>query len=326
MSRPPHPTPPLRGLLLAAYGLVACGLVACGLVACGAPAARRAAPSASPDRPGPEAVEPRSASTAPAGVDAHMHLGRPEDRGEPATGAEAVAALDEAGLARGVVLSPGYRRPPACDARPCPAQRAYTEEANDWTLREAADAAGRLLPFCGVPWMASWSSEEAARCEAAGARGLKLHQVEAGVSLRDEAAAEALGRLLDAAAAAELPVLIHVRMDDASEVRAFFAIAAAHPDARVIAAHQIAPSFALLPEAPENVWIEVSGLPHAAPSAGDAFVPTWRAFGLDRVLLGSDFPSLSPRAHLAMLEAYPLSDEERRRIVVDNPRRLFGAP
>jgi predicted TIM-barrel fold metal-dependent hydrolase len=253
------------------------------------------------------------------GVDVHLHLKPPA-----IDGAAAVAALDDAGLARGVVLSPGYHLAEGCAALPCEAQRAHTEAMNDWALAEAAQAPARLLAFCGVPWMAAWGPAEVARCARAGARGLKLHQVNAGVSLKDTAAATAFVNLLLVAAKHQLPVLVHVAMDDEEEVRAFFALAPVAAGVQLIAAHQLAPSLALLAEAPDNVWIEVSGLTHAPAAAGNAFVPVWRAMGMQRVLLGSDFPLLSPKAHVDMLKAYPLTDDERHQILVDNPARLFG--
>ena len=93
--------------------------------------------------------------------------------------------------------------------------------------------------------------------------------------------------------------------------------------ATVIAAHGLAQQAALLPEAPANLWIEISGITHAPVEAGAFFVPAWRAFGIERVLLGSDWPYLSPRDHVALLQQYPLTPEELDAIVHGNGARLF---
>ena len=252
-----------------------------------------------------------------------MRLAHP-DRGA----AQALAALDAAGLGRGCVLSPGYRRAPACQAAPCAAQRGWTQAMNDWTLAQAASAPSRLLLFCGVPLSAPWAPSEVARCAQAGGRGLKLHPVSEGLSLRQPATAERLERVLKAAAAAKLPVLIHVDMASADEVKALFALAGAVPTAQVIAAHQIAPNLALLPQAPPNVWTELSGLTLLPPAAVPAFVAVWRAFGVQRILLGSDWPTLNltPKAHVARLREAPLSAQELERIVDGNGQRLLPGP
>lgn len=267
------------------------------------------------------AVPPR-----PVGVDVHMHVGPAVPGQGESSGAAALAALDEAGLARGVLLSPGYRRAPGCADDPCEAQRLFTQAMNDWALAERLVAPSRLWVFCGVPWESGWTSAEVARCAEAGAAGLKMHQVSADVSLRDESPRAALGAILDAAATSHLPVLIHVQMQDADEVRALFELARDHPAAVVIAAHQIAPNLALLREAPDNLWIEVSGLTHVPVEAAPHFVESWRQLGIHRVLLGSDFPSLSPRDHVAWLEAAPLSERERRAIMGENAERLLSRP
>jgi uncharacterized protein len=210
------------------------------------------------------------------------------------------------------------------DFVPCANQRSHTKSMNDWAINEARAAPERLFAFCGLPWMSPWAPQEIARCGSEGAKGVKLHQVNSSVSLKDRMVVHALDALFEAAGEAGLPILIHVKMDDASEVRSFFEVAGQHPDTRVIVAHQLAQSLALLSDAPENVWIEISGITHAPVEAGQFFVPVWRNFGIERILFGSDFPGQNPSDHMKMLAAYPLTKEERRAILIDNPKRLWG--
>ena len=47
------------------------------------------------------------------------------------------------------------------------------------------------------------------------------------------------------------------------------------------------------------------------------------ALGMNRILLGSDWPLLHPSEHVAALRAFPLSPEERDLIIAGNALRLF---
>ena len=241
--------------------------------------------------------------------------------GLPDDAARVQVALEGAGLARACILSFGYKPPSDCTPPACPSQREATTKANDWTLAQAATSEN-LLGFCGVPIMARWAGDEIARCGRAGARGLKVHSKSEGISLREAKPAAAFGAVLDASAKARLPVLIHLAAG-AEEVAAFFAIVARHPDATVIAAHFLAQDAALLPKAPKNLYVEVSGLVLAPKSAGAYFVKLWREMGMERVLLGSDWPLLHPSEHIAYLRDYPLTAEERDLIIRANALRLF---
>ncbi len=49
-----------------------------------------------------------------------------------------------------------------------------------------------------------------------------------------------------------------------------------------------------------------------------------RAFGVDRLLFGSDAPALAPAVTFKFMRDGGLSDEECRQILCDNPARLFG--
>ena len=275
------------------------------------------------------ACAPRSAPgpsqpPAPTGVDCHMHLS--SDASPQSQRQTLLEALDQAGLSHGCVLSQGSHVAPGCEDRRCEAQRAFTESQNDTALAIAGDSEGRLLPFCSVPVSAAFAADEVDRCGRNGARGLKLHLVNEGISMLSSANAgthQSLSDVFQRAGTHSMPVLVHVAMEDSREVEALFELTARNPQTTVIAAHQIAPQIALLPRAPSNLWIEISGLTHAPVEAGGFFVPTWRAFGMDRVLLGSDHPYLSPKATVDMLSRYPLSPEERDKIVRENASRLF---
>ncbi len=76
----------------------------------------------------------------------------------------------------------------------------------------------------------------------------------------------------------------------------------------------------------ENIYFDVSGpLELAADSPIEAeFVWTLRNVGIDRVLLGSDYPQLTLGDAVDALERLDLTAEEKAKIRSGNARRLFG--
>jgi uncharacterized protein len=153
-------------------------------------------------------------------VDAHTHLGRDED-GQELDLAGLIASLDEVG--------PNAR---ACtfalhDPDRAPAYRV----PNDRVLRWAAESGGRLYPYCRLD-PAQDPVQEAERCLALGARGIKLHPRAQAFGFGDEAA-EAIWRVAEAA---KVPILIHAgrgmpRMDPLADLALRF------PDVVLVLAH-----------------------------------------------------------------------------------------
>src|SRR3954454_25262797 len=94
-------------------------------------------------------------------TDAHTHTGFNDPDGITGSAEELLAGLDRAGVARAVVFTTaepdGY--PPA----------------NDRVLAEAEASGGRLVTFVRVDPNADAPLDEARRCFARGARGIKLH-------------------------------------------------------------------------------------------------------------------------------------------------------
>ena len=250
-------------------------------------------------------------------IDCHVHY---DLASAPVAGATAVNAALEP-IANACVLSPGYRSAPGCEGPPCESQREWTRNANDWTVGQAVSSQGQL-PFCGVPIGYPWGPAEVLRCGEAGGRGLKLHTDRAWVDLQEPATASNLQTLIAMAAEAGIPVLVHVTFDQA-QIGRLFDIANAVPDAQIVVAHQLGPMLPMLLEAPANVWTEVSGLVLIDRAQRESLLPLWRAFGTDRILLGSDWPLIAPAEYLEALQNLPLSDAERAAIASGNAVRLF---
>lgn len=256
---------------------------------------------------------------APSGTDCHMHVKTHGDFPQDAD--RVLSALEGAGLRRACILSGGYQKQEDCKSDDCPSQRKWTMEANDWTLQQARNNKN-LLPFCGVPIGEGWASDEVRRCAKNGARGLKLHPFAEELSLRSSETVSSFNDVSRAAAGVGLPILIHIAFTD-EEIDAFFQIATAQPKTIYIVAHQLGPKMAALKRAPSNLYVDISGLTLAPRSAAPAFVALWRGIGMNRILLGSDWPLLHPSEYVAALRVFPLTSEERRLIITDNALRLF---
>lgn len=76
----------------------------------------------------------------------------------------------------------------------------------------------------------------------------------------------------------------------------------------------------------DNVYFDISGtiLLAADSPIEEEFVWTLRNVGIDRVLLGSDYPQIPLARTLQALERLDLTDEEKAKVRAGNARGLFG--
>ncbi len=153
-------------------------------------------------------------------IDAHTHLGLDED-GRSLTLAQLLAQLDAADARRACVFPlhdperhPSYRLP------------------NDRVLAWAGESAGRLVPFCRLD-PAEDPLDEAERCLAAGARGIKLHP-RAQSFVFDGAEMADVFALAEEAA---VPILIHAGRGLPPLADGLADLALRHPNVVLILAH-----------------------------------------------------------------------------------------
>jgi predicted TIM-barrel fold metal-dependent hydrolase len=153
-------------------------------------------------------------------IDAHTHLGLDED-GRSLTLAQLLAQLDAAGARRACVF-------PLHDPERHPAYRV----PNDRVLAWAAEAEGRLVPFCRLDPTED-PLAESERCLAAGARGIKLHpRAQDFVFDGGE-----LDSVFGLAESAEVPILIHAGRGLPPLAEGLVDLALRHPQAVLILAH-----------------------------------------------------------------------------------------
>jgi uncharacterized protein len=149
--------------------------------------------------------------------DAHGHIGFNDPDGFTFSAEQLLATL-EAAAARGVAMP--MHEP---DGYP---------SANDYVIEHARASRGRMIAFCRVDPRRE-PVNEAERCLALGARGLKLHPRAEGFEL-SEPEVEPVFAL---AHERRLPILIHAGRGIPTLAHDAVALAGRYPDARVILAH-----------------------------------------------------------------------------------------
>jgi uncharacterized protein len=153
-------------------------------------------------------------------IDAHTHLGLDED-GRSLTLAQLLEQLDAAGARRACVF-------PLHDPERHPSYRLPNDRVLEW----AGESDGRLVPFCRLD-PAEDPLDEAERCLAAGARGIKLHP-------RAQEFAFDGAEMADVFALAEearVPILIHAGRGLPPLADGLADLALDHPGAALILAH-----------------------------------------------------------------------------------------
>jgi len=153
-------------------------------------------------------------------LDAHTHLGADED-GQQLSPEALIEFLDQVGPdARACAF-------PLHDPERSPAYRVPNDRVLDW----AQASGGRIVPYCRLD-PAESPLEEAERCLARGARGIKLHPRAQAFAFTSPA----MDGIFDVAREAQVPVLVHAGrgmppMDDLA------AVALRHPQVTLVLAH-----------------------------------------------------------------------------------------
>ena len=178
-----------------------------------------------PGEPHDEVLRPlyeAALAALPAGTawfDAHTHIGASDPDGVTGTPEELLAGLDRAGHERALLFPmqepDGY--PPA----------------NDRVLAACAASGGRLVPLARVDPNAPGAVQEARRCLAAGARGVKLHPRSDAFGLPHPVVADVVALAGEARAI----VLFHAGRGIPRLGEAAVELARANPGARIVLAH-----------------------------------------------------------------------------------------
>ena len=277
-------------------------------------------------------------------TDAHVHVQpwdqlKPEVRARMAKGRADYADLermmrdpaivldrmDEAGVARiGVInyVSPGLM--------------GFTDAVNPYVADLAKLAPERLIPFGGVdPTAAGSVSDQVDRLRDLGVRAIKFHPPHQEIAANAyRAELPGLAEMYRRAEELGMPVMVHTGTSIFPGARNVYAdplplddVGVDFPGLVLILAHLGRP---LWPDASlfllrrhANFWGDVSGIP---PRGLLAYFPRLAAVA-DKLLWGTDWPGpMVPgmKDNLDQFLALDLSDDVKRKLLQDNPDRLFG--
>jgi len=238
--------------------------------------------------------------------------------------------LDRSGVERAVLIN--YVAPEVIG---------YTEAANTFVSEYVRADPERLIAVGGIrPDHPDPEREIVHLVEDLGIRALKLHPPHQ--LFRPNAYVDGelpgLRALYDACSRHRLPVIFHTGTSIFPRARNRFAdpifvddIASDFPDLTIVLAHGGRPIWMetamFLARRFPNVWLEVSGMP---PARVLDYFPQLSRF-VDKVLFGTDWPGPGVRdigANVEAFRALPLSPADQRRILEENPLRVFprGTP
>jgi len=241
-------------------------------------------------------------------VDAHLHVDDLPALGWKLEAAECVRRLDEAGIARGVVMT-------IVDAPE------VNPDAIELIAAACAEYPGRLDAFARIhPWYGERSVALLERAFELGFKGLKLHPV---TTIAHPAGEETL-RLMRVAAAHRAPTLFHCGDEPLTTPLAIAQAARACPEATVILGHMggyfhVDEAIAVA-ERHENVVLETSAMPYPA-----RIREAVERVGASRVLYASDGPACSPRIEVEKVRLAGLAPDDERLVFADNALRLLEA-
>ena len=239
-------------------------------------------------------------------VDAHLHVDELPALGWQLGAEVCIRRMDEAGIARGVVMT-------IVDA----------PEVNPDALDLIADACrrypGRLDAFARLhPWYGDRSVALLERAFELGFKGLKLHPV---TTIAHPAGEDTL-RLIRAAATHGAPTLFHCGDEPMATPLAVARAALACPEATIIFGHMggyfhVDEAIAVA-ERHGNVFLETSAMPYPA-KVREAV----ERIGPERVLYASDGPACSPRIEVEKVRLAGLAADAERLVFADNALRLL---
>lgn len=233
---------------------------------------------------------------------------------------ELISEMDRCGIDRAVVSGFAWRSFELC------------VQTNDFIAETVAGYPERLAGLAVVPPLHPQVTAEVSRCAKLGFRGIgELLPDGQGFDPADTAALKPLAR---AAAEHGLPLLIHLNEPlghtyagkGSAGPKDGWLFARNFPELKIVFAHWGGglPFFELMPEVRadlKNVWYDCAASPYLyAPRVYRAAIDL---VGADRIILGSDFPLISPERYLRELDGQELVDDERQAILGGNALELL---
>ncbi len=241
-------------------------------------------------------------------VDPHLHVDDIPALGWRLEADECVRRMDEAGIARGVVMT-------IVDAPE------VNPDALELIAAACAAHPGRLDAFARIhPWYGDRSVALLERAFELGFKGLKLHPV----STIAHPAGEDTLRLIRVAAAHDAPTLFHCGDEPMTTPLAVARAAQACPEATIILGHMggyfHVDEAISVGEQYENVVLETSAMPYPGKIREAV-----ERVGASRVMYASDGPACSPRIEVEKVRLAGLAGGAEEQVFAANALRLLDA-
>jgi uncharacterized protein len=233
-----------------------------------------------------------------------------------------VRLLDEAGIAKALVLSNAYYFSRSATERPGEYEKVRAE--NDWTLSQVRRHPNRLYAACSVNPRRSHAVAEIERCAASGGfRALKVHFDASGVDVTNPEHVASTRRAFATANRLRLPIVVHLQSEAGAyggrQARTFLSeIMTEAPDVPVTVNHlwggglygrgpadalsEFAEAFQRRNRVTGNLWFDLAQASMMVRKHQDRaqLVESMRQIGFTRLLYGSDGPEWSgvpPQQH-----------------------------
>jgi len=274
-------------------------------------------------------------------IDAHIHITPPEiienerdycqrddyfsllcsnPKNEFITADELADKMGELGLKKAVIFGFAFKDNELC------------RRVNDYTIESVREYPDDFIGFCVVNPASEGAVEELNRCKNAGLRGIG-ELFPAGQNF-DITSSEDMAEICNFAAEEDWPILVHVNEpvghDYAGKteigIEEGVELAGNFPRNEFIFAHWGGglPFYELMPEIGDtlaNVYYDTAASPFLYD---DQIFEVMRALGIiDRVLLGSDYPLISPQVYEERIKATDLEREDIEKILWKNAERLL---
>jgi len=275
-------------------------------------------------------------------IDAHTHI-FPDDicahredyfQGEPAfkllyespkarlvTAEDMVRSMDENGVDRSVTFGFPWKK------------EGYFQKNNDYIIDSVLKFPDRLIGLCCVDVDHPAAAKEVERCLCAGVAGVgELAFYQSGIA---PAALDRLEPIMALCREKDAPIMIHTNEPvghlypgkTPNTLAQIYSVAKKFPDNRIIFAHWGGGIFfytLLKKEARKtlkNVYYDTAASPFLYEP--DIYKVAVFLAGIDKILLGTDYPLIKPDRYFREMETAGLSDAQRKKISGENSARLF---
>jgi predicted TIM-barrel fold metal-dependent hydrolase len=235
---------------------------------------------------------------------------------------QTVAAMDDEGVAVSVVFGFPWRDPDTA------------RRNNDYVIASAVRHPERVVGFCCLDPRRADAAREVERCLDSGLSGVgEMAFYDSG--LNDDVL-DRLDPIMAVCRSRNVPVMVHTNEPvghrypgkTPNTLAQIYRMITRFPDNRLILAHWGGGLFfySLLKKevraALKNVWFDTAASPYLYQPA--VYAVAKEIIGVDRVLLGTDFPLLKPSRYFADFHKAGLTSEEIRAIAGENAKALLN--